>query len=94
MLDLKFLSPEFWALIVDQLESLRNGGWLTHWANGILTQGAVTVVASGDATLDSVLSNSTYRDIFLDAPLLEISDPKYTTANSYYASVSCLYHMI
>jgi hypothetical protein len=92
MLDFKSLEPGFWDLVVEQLEPLRRGGWLTYWTNGTLTKGAVTVVASGRATLDKVAANSTYRDIFLDAPLMDITNPLYNTSNSYYASVSTPHH--
>lgn len=87
MLDFKSLNPGFWPLVVAQLEPLRTGRWLTYWEDNALHRGPITVVASGDATLDVVLSNSSYRDIFLDAPLLDISNPVYDTSNSYYASV-------
>lgn len=88
MLDFKSLAPNFWPLVEAQLSPLRDGGWLTHWANNTLTRGAITVVASGDATLDVVTANNTYRDIFLDAPLLDVANASYTAANSYYASVN------
>ena len=48
------------------------------------------MVASGDASFDQLTANTTYRDIFFDAPLEKLQDDstKYSTADSYYASVN------
>ena len=48
------------------------------------------MVATGKATFDQLTANGTYRDVFFDALLdkLENGDTVYSTANSYYASVS------
>jgi hypothetical protein len=89
LLDFKSNGPELWPYVNEQLESLRSKGWLTHWniSTGI-TWAPIIVVGSGNAPFDLLNSNNTYRDIFYDAPLDDISNPIYDNTNSYYASVS------
>lgn len=53
-----------------------------------MTWGPIIIVASGHAPFDLITSNTTYRDIFYDAPLHDVSNPKYNTTNSYYASLN------
>ncbi|KAK8194667.1 hypothetical protein IWZ00DRAFT_187248 [Phyllosticta capitalensis] len=77
------------------LEPLRQRGWLAHW-NGIhRVPGPVTVVGSGSLPYYVVTANTTYRDVFLDAPLhalehksdvAKTSTFKYNPSNSHYAS--------
>ncbi|TVY35517.1 Altered inheritance of mitochondria protein-like protein [Lachnellula subtilissima] len=88
LLDFKSSSADLFPVVLAALEPLRNKGYLTTYTNNILTPGPLTIVASGNAQYSDIISNSTYRDIFLDAPLASISDPKYNTTNSYYASTS------
>ncbi|OAP54573.1 hypothetical protein AYL99_11021 [Fonsecaea erecta] len=48
----------------------------------------VTVVVTGNAPFDQVIANSTYRDVFYDAPLEDVENDMYSVQNSHYASVS------
>ncbi|KAH8599680.1 hypothetical protein B0O99DRAFT_729776 [Bisporella sp. PMI_857] len=72
----------------EQLEPLRQNGWLTHWNSSLsyVTTRPVTVVVSGMASFEWWLPISTYRDIFFDAPLYDIENPQYDVTNSFYAS--------
>lgn len=84
-----------------QLEPLRAGGWLTYVENEVVHQRQITVVGTGRTPFDVLTQNSTYRDIFFDAPLNEFyEDPDipdtgnnsgqpsvYNQTNSLYASV-------
>lgn len=90
LLDVKSNGTETWPIIMQQLEPLREAGWLTFWngSTNSITQRPIRVVGSGNTPFDSVVSNTTYRDIFFDAPLANISDPQYNTSNSYTASIS------
>jgi hypothetical protein len=90
LLDFKSESKDLFPPIMDALEPLRSKGYLTTWTSSTntITPGPLTIVASGNARYEDVTSNTTHRDIFLDAPLASISDSKYNTTNSYYASIS------
>ena len=89
LLDFKTDAKETWTIVQEQLKPLRQRGMLTSW-NGttkIITQRPVTVVGTGNAPFDLIVANSTYRDIFFDAPLDQLNST-YSPENSYYASVS------
>ena len=91
LLDFKTADNATWDTVMAQLEGCRAQDWLTYWTptTGIV-QRPLTIVASGAAPFDAVTSNTTYRDIFYDAPLTKLADPgtPYTSNNSYYASAS------
>ena len=91
LLDFKTASSATWDAVVAQLDNIRAGGWLTRWTptEGIVER-PLTIVASGKAAFDAVTGNATYRDIFYDAPLIELSDANtpFNVNNSYYASAS------
>ena len=88
MLDFKESTAGIFELVETQLGPLRDAGFLTTWEAGKgRVDRQVTVVASGDAKLEWVMRNSTYRDVFLDAPLMDIASPLYNNTNSHYASV-------
>jgi len=83
-----------------QLEPLRAGNWLTYVEDGTVHKGQVTVVGTGNTPFDTLIQNSTYRDIFFDAPLNELYEDVdstdahdddeifvYNSTNSFYASV-------
>ncbi|KAI1437315.1 hypothetical protein GGR50DRAFT_95932 [Xylaria sp. CBS 124048] len=88
--------------VQDQLAPLRAGDWLTYMEDGVVHERPVTVVGSGRTPFDLLMQNSTYRDIFFDAPLNKFyEDPDlpdvrddgddvyvYNTTNSFYASVN------
>ncbi|KAM3068455.1 Altered inheritance of mitochondria protein 6 [Clarireedia jacksonii] len=93
-LDFKSKGIDLWPHVIKELDLLRSRNYLTHWSNkngndtGTITWAPIIVVASGNAPFDLLSSNTTYRDIFYDAPLVDISNPKYDSSNSYYASTS------
>ncbi|KAF7866764.1 hypothetical protein EAF04_005606 [Stromatinia cepivora] len=89
LLDFKSNGTEIWPYVIQQLESLRAKNWLTYWdSSSDIHWAPIIVVASGNAPFDLLNSNTTYRDIFYDAPLSDISNPIYNNTNSYYASCS------
>ncbi|OTA67806.1 hypothetical protein K449DRAFT_412604 [Hypoxylon sp. EC38] len=100
LVDFKTDGAKTWPHVLDQLEPLRSRGWLTYFEDGTVHQRQVTVVGTGNAPFDLVV-NSTYRDVFFDAPLaemwedpdaLDLASPNETTTydetNSFYASTS------
>ncbi|TGO53010.1 hypothetical protein BCON_0131g00080 [Botryotinia convoluta] len=90
VLDFKSNGSELWPLVNQELENLRSNGWLTSWSNSTdkINWRPIIVVATGNAPFDLLISNTTYRDVFYDAPLEDIANSKYNQSNSYYASVS------
>ncbi|KAI1103285.1 hypothetical protein F4804DRAFT_236127 [Jackrogersella minutella] len=101
LVDLKTDGTKTWPHVLAQLEPLRSRGWLTHFENGVMNQRQVTVVGTGETPFDQVVKNSTYRDVFFDAPLADMwedpdapdsESPKgatiYNDTNSFYASTS------
>ncbi|KAJ5594585.1 uncharacterized protein N7459_000793 [Penicillium hispanicum] len=101
LIDFKSEGDSIWPRLVQQLQPLREGGFLSYFNGSTVISRPITVVASGNAPLHRILENTTYRDIFYDAPLgdlthtvetaagesLEVKDPIYNVQNSYYASV-------
>jgi hypothetical protein len=97
MVDFVADSERIWSLLLPQLEPLREAGLLTNFNGSSVVQGPITIVASGNVPFHRILERSTFRDIFFDAPLLEISnlppqlrpqEPIYSFQNSYYASAN------
>ncbi|ROW08948.1 hypothetical protein VMCG_02712 [Cytospora schulzeri] len=88
LVDVKTAGSETWTKVIEQLEPLRERGWLTHFANGTIHKRPITVVCTGNTPFDLLVQNTTYRDYFFDAPLAKLSDGPYDATNSYYASVS------
>ncbi|KAG9232762.1 hypothetical protein BJ875DRAFT_513760 [Amylocarpus encephaloides] len=91
LLDFKMDGDLIWQTVTDQLKPLRDNKWLTYWTptSGIV-QRPVTIVASGVAPFASITANSSYREIFYDAPITKISEQgsPYNRNNSCYASAS------
>lgn len=86
LIDFKTDGNSTWRLVYDQLEELRKNDWLTYWNGLEIVSRPIVVVATGNAPFDRVLeANSTHRDIFFDAPLLDLG-PQYNVSTSYYAS--------
>lgn len=85
-LDFKGNGTALWPFVNQQLEALRSGNWLSYWESSTnqITWRPIIVVGSGDTPFDLVMSKTTYRDIFYDAPLDDVSDSKYDSTNSYY----------
>lgn len=102
LIDMKTDGDSTFLAVLDHLEPFRSRGWLTHFDGSKVIPGLITVVGTGNTPFDLLVANTTYRDIFYDAPLEELwgDDPtitefdtlldgmKYTAENSYYASVS------
>lgn len=74
VIDFKSLAEDTWPLLYDQLQPLREGGWLTHWNGRDRVERPITVVVSGAADFNLIVANQTYRDIFYDAPLDALED--------------------
>lgn len=98
LIDIKSNAADTMPIIIDELEPLRRRGFLTHHNGSQVVDGLVTVVGTGNTRLDLIISGESnpHRDIFFDAPLDELwgdeenvaNATKYTSENSYYASVS------
>ena len=99
LVDFKSNENATWPTLVKQLQPLRDEGWLTSYntTSGNMTWGPITVVGTGDAPFDMIntpnptnISGYDIRDIFYDAPLLEVggNNSLYNSTNSYYASSS------
>lgn len=98
LIDFKTDGDTLWPYVMDQLQPLREAGYLTHYNGTAINERPITIVASGDAPVQHVMGNDTYRDIFYDAPLDKLtatstSDEEqlsadYDFSNSYYASVN------
>jgi hypothetical protein len=91
MTDLKTEGFSTLEAVQEQLDSFRQKGWLTYWNGTDIVPGPILHVGTGstpfDAVLNSLYSNSTYRDVFFDVPLNDLS-PIYNVSNSYYTSTS------
>ncbi|KAK5122135.1 hypothetical protein LTR85_004381 [Meristemomyces frigidus] len=72
LVDFKTNGAETFSVVSQQLERLRERGYLSFWDGNTLNPRAVTVVGTGNTPFDVLVSNTTYRDIFFDAPLAEL----------------------
>lgn len=86
-----------WSQLLPHLDPLREAGFLTQFNGSAVVQGPLTIVATGKVPFHRVLERSTMRDVFYDAPLLELSHfssqsppqiSDYSSHNSYYASAN------
>jgi hypothetical protein len=55
-----FKTPDLWDYVVEELSPLRARGYLTFWNGRDRIEGPITVVASGSAPFDRLISNTTY----------------------------------
>ncbi|KAI8627650.1 hypothetical protein F5Y19DRAFT_160814 [Xylariaceae sp. FL1651] len=69
LIDLKTDGARTFHQVQAQLGPLRAGNWLTYVEDGVVHERQITVVGTGNTPFDMVMQNSTYRDIFFDAPL-------------------------
>jgi hypothetical protein len=69
LIDFKNNGPAIFPYVSAHLSALRDRGYLTYYNGNTTVPGPVTVVATGNAPFDLVEANTTYRDIFFDAPL-------------------------
>ncbi|CAD0110210.1 unnamed protein product [Aureobasidium uvarum] len=86
LVDFKTSGPETYLKLHDQMAGLRNAGWLTHWNGTDRVDRPITIVVSGYAPFDMIKNfNTTYRDIFYDAPLTALEadgDPNMNESSS------------
>ena len=76
-IDVKTSGPETFKAVIDALEPLRQKGYLTTVKDGKnVTNGPITVIGTGETPFDMVAPIKD-RDYFFDAPLANLSDPKY-----------------
>lgn len=98
LLDFKTNGEKLWARVMEQLQPLREAGYLSYFDGTKMHERPITVVASGNAPVHQIIKNETYRDIFYDAPLDRLAAPQtvdeiltpraeFGFSNSYYASV-------
>jgi hypothetical protein len=69
LVDFKNNGRDIFPVVSKQLAALREKGYLTYFNGNSTIEGAITVVATGNAPFDLITASSTYRDIFFDAPL-------------------------
>lgn len=75
---MKTSGPETFQAVIEALEPLRRKGYLTTVKEGqTITNGAVTVIGTGETPLDMVAPVKD-RDYFFDAPLANLNDPEYS----------------
>ncbi|TLS26131.1 hypothetical protein PpBr36_04984 [Pyricularia pennisetigena] len=80
--DVKTNGAETWPVVVKALQPLRDAGFLTVFNGNTTTQGAVTVVGTGN-TPRGLVQGVSPRDYFWDAPLARLADAEFAnvTAN-------------
>jgi len=69
LVDVKTNGFDTWPVVLEQLEPLRERGWLSFVENDVIHRRPITVVGTGGAPFDLLTANATYRDAFYDAPL-------------------------
>ncbi|KAJ5654289.1 hypothetical protein N7490_001292 [Penicillium lividum] len=74
LIDFKTDGAVTWPAVMDQLAPLRERGYLTHFNGHEVVPGPITVVGTGNTPFNLTIANSTYRDIFFDAPLDKLVD--------------------
>ncbi|KAF1837763.1 hypothetical protein BDW02DRAFT_96742 [Decorospora gaudefroyi] len=74
LVDFKNDGRAIFPIVSQHLTALREKNYLTYFDGTSTIEGPITVVATGNAPFDLITANSTYRDIFFDAPLDQLSD--------------------
>jgi len=82
LVDMKTHGPDTFVKVEEQLEGLRSKGYLTYFNGTHTIPGAITVVGTGNTPFDLLTANTTYRDIFFDAPLAMLYEPSPTSDNN------------
>jgi hypothetical protein len=77
MLDAKTSLHELYPLLVEQLDSLRQRGYISHWDGESVVQRPVTVVVTGEAFPESDCARHSYSDIFWSA----LPEGRFTTSD-------------
>jgi hypothetical protein len=75
LVDMKTHGSDTFYKVQEQLEGLRSKGYLTYFNGTHTVPGAITVVGTGNTPFDTLTANTTYRDIFFDAPLAMLYEP-------------------
>jgi hypothetical protein len=69
LVDFKTDGATLFPHVEDHLTALREKNYLTYFDGVKIVPGPITVVGTGNAPFQLITANSTYRDIFFDAPL-------------------------
>lgn len=69
LVDFKNDGHDIYPVVSEQLAPFREKGYLSYFDGKNTVPGPITVVATGNAPFDLITANTTYRDIFFDAPL-------------------------
>lgn len=77
MLDAKTLPQELYPHLVEELDTLRQRGYLSHWDGQNVVQRPVTVVVTGEKFPDSDCVNHSYSDVFWSA----LPEGRFTTSD-------------
>jgi hypothetical protein len=85
LVDFKTDGVALFPYVESHLAALRNKNYLTYFDGKEIIPGPVTVVGTGNAPFHLIAANSTYRDIFFDAPLDQLTS--YTTWSSHPDSI-------
>lgn len=79
LVDFKDSPLEAYHLLQEQLQPLKDKGYLTYYDGRERIESAITVVATGQESLfQPILESNTHRDIFFDAPLQRLWQPPQT----------------
>jgi hypothetical protein len=90
MLDAKTSLRELYPLLVEQLDTLRQRGYLSHWDGQGVVERPVTVVIAGEETPDNGCVDHSYSDIFLsDSPEAGVSTTDFTREGLRHLSPVC-----
>lgn len=81
LIDFKNDGHAIYPVVSEQLEPLRKRGYLSYYDGKTAIPGPITIVATGNAPFDLITHNTTYRDIFFDAPLSALSPLSSQTTN-------------
>jgi hypothetical protein len=74
LIDFKMDGRQQFPVVSSHLQAFRAKNYLTHFDGEKVIPGPITVVATGNAPFDLITANTTYRDIFFDAPLDKLTD--------------------
>ncbi|CBX96700.1 hypothetical protein LEMA_P109650.1 [Plenodomus lingam JN3] len=69
LVDFKNNGHNIFPVVSAHLSALREKHYLTYYNGTATIPGPITIVATGNAPFDLIIANTTYRDIFFDAPL-------------------------
>ncbi|MBE7182551.1 MAG: hypothetical protein INR71_15325 [Terriglobus roseus] len=73
LVDFKNGDKDIFEMVFAQTQRLRDADYLTHWDGHKVVERPVTIVGTGNTPFDMIVSNTTYRSIFFDAPLSQLA---------------------